>query len=215
MVFRKYCSRQNHFFINVSFLFWNMWSCIMRVKRQMVAAWCFFSLDARNVKVPKILICFPTPLNRLESPLFLGFIVYIFWKILFILIKFSQFLWKSVNISHLLDTCDLGVEQIWRKERQCSQCNGGDKNEWPSARERGRQVTMFKMSGGLNWNNFDSSSQLKDPQVFLGKNQSCTFPGKKNCIPSCPASPIGCQWTSNQIILSIVPLPTVKRSNKP
>ena len=72
----------------------------------------FFSLDARDVKVPKILICFPTPLNRLESPLSLGFIVYIFSKILFILIKFSQFLWKSVNISHLLDTCDLGVEQI-------------------------------------------------------------------------------------------------------
>ena len=198
MVFRKYCSRQNHFFfINVSFVFWNMWSCIMRgVKRQMVAAWCFFPLDARDVKVPKILICFPPPLNRLESPLFLGFIVYIFSKILFILIKFSQFLWKSVNISHLLDTSDLGFEQIWRKERQCSQCNGGDKNEWPSARERGRQVTMFKMSGGLNWNNFDSSSQLKDPQVFLGKNQSCTFPGKKNCIPSCPASP---NWLSMDI----------------
>ena len=64
----------------------------------------FFSLDARDVKVPKILICFPTPLNRLESPLFLGFIVYIFSKILFILIKFSQFLWKSVNICSTLVT---------------------------------------------------------------------------------------------------------------
>ena len=168
------------------------------VKRQMVAAWCFFPLDARDVKVPKILISFPTPLNYAASwVIFIfGLIASIFSKILFILIKFSQFLWKSVNISHLLDTCDLGVEQIWRKERQCSQCNGGDKNEWPSARERGRQVTMFKMSGGLNWNNFDSSSQLKDPQVFLGKNQSCTFPGKKNCIPSCPASP---NWLSMDI----------------
>ena len=64
----------------------------------------FFPLDARDVKVPKILICFPPPLNRLESPLFLGFIVYIFSKILFILIKFSQFLWKSVNICSTLVT---------------------------------------------------------------------------------------------------------------
>ena len=158
----------------------------------------FFHLMQGTLKCQKFSFVFQHLwiMLRLESSLFLGFIVYIFSKILFILIKFSQFLWKSVNISHLLDTCDLGVEQIWRKERQCSQCNGGDKNEWPSARERGRQVTMFKMSGGLNWNNFDSSSQLKDPQVFLGKNQSCTFPGKKNCIPSCPASP---NWLSMDI----------------
>ena len=202
MVFRRYCSRKKIFFFkNVSFVFWNMWSCIMRgVKRQMAAAWCFFSLDARDVKVPKILICFPTPLSHAASWVIFIFRVYCLYfcqRFYFFLIKFSQFIWKSVNISHLLDTCDLGVEQIWRKERQCSQCNGGDKNEWPSARERGRQVTMFKMSGGLNWNNFDSSSQLKDPHVFLGeKNQSCTFPGKKNCIPSCPASP---NWLSMDI----------------